>query len=97
VFWGAAIVFFLAKFINFHNANTQGFWVEVSSQVVCGTSFTFCMEDSPSDTSRYRSIYCDKCRIYSLPRAIDMADREDLEIQEINDQETESCWPTPAA
>ncbi|KAJ7638918.1 hypothetical protein FB45DRAFT_740283 [Roridomyces roridus] len=36
VFWGAAIVFFLAKFINFHNANTQGFWVEVSSQVENG-------------------------------------------------------------
>ncbi|KAJ2930173.1 hypothetical protein H1R20_g6917, partial [Candolleomyces eurysporus] len=36
VFWGAAIVFFLAKFINLHNDNTQGFWVEVSSQVVCG-------------------------------------------------------------
>ncbi|KAH6915351.1 hypothetical protein BKA70DRAFT_575017 [Coprinopsis sp. MPI-PUGE-AT-0042] len=36
VFWGAAIVFFLAKFINLHNADTQGFWVEVSSQVVCG-------------------------------------------------------------
>jgi hypothetical protein len=33
VFWGAAIIFFLASFINFHNANTQGFWVEVSSQV----------------------------------------------------------------
>lgn len=36
VFWGAAIVFFLAKFINFHNAEKQGFWVEVSSQVVNG-------------------------------------------------------------
>ncbi|KAG6911193.1 hypothetical protein DXG01_003060 [Tephrocybe rancida] len=36
VFWGAAIVFFLAKIINFHNANTQGFWIEVSSQVVNG-------------------------------------------------------------
>ncbi|KAF9055465.1 hypothetical protein BDZ89DRAFT_937908 [Hymenopellis radicata] len=36
VFWGAAIVFFLAKIINFHNENTQGFWVEVSSQVVNG-------------------------------------------------------------
>lgn len=42
VFWGAAIVFFLAKFINFHNANTQGFWVEVSSQVVCGTLLSLC-------------------------------------------------------
>ncbi|PPQ77440.1 LOW QUALITY PROTEIN: hypothetical protein CVT25_011022 [Psilocybe cyanescens] len=36
VFWGAAIVVFLAKIINFHNANTQGFWVEVSSQVETG-------------------------------------------------------------
>ena len=36
VFWGAAIVIFLAKIINFHNANTQGFWVEVSSQVETG-------------------------------------------------------------
>ncbi|KAF7292416.1 hypothetical protein HMN09_01225700 [Mycena chlorophos] len=36
VFWGAAIIFFLAKFINLHNENTQGFWVEVSSQVVNG-------------------------------------------------------------
>ena len=36
VFWGAAIVLFLAKIINLHNANTQGFWVEVSSQVENG-------------------------------------------------------------
>ncbi|KAH8830932.1 hypothetical protein DL96DRAFT_1594868 [Flagelloscypha sp. PMI_526] len=36
VFWGAAIVFFLAKIINLHNDYTQGFWVEVSSQVVNG-------------------------------------------------------------
>ncbi|KAF8812537.1 hypothetical protein BYT27DRAFT_7182981 [Phlegmacium glaucopus] len=36
VFWGAAIVIFLAKIINFHNSNTQGFWVEVSSQVETG-------------------------------------------------------------
>jgi len=33
VFWGAAIVIFLIKIINFHNANTRGFWIEVSSQV----------------------------------------------------------------
>jgi len=47
-FWGAAIVFFLGKLINLHNPDTQGFWVEVSSQVenalftvtgiVCATS-----------------------------------------------------------
>ncbi|KAJ6539448.1 hypothetical protein B0H19DRAFT_1179153 [Mycena capillaripes] len=36
VFWGAAIVFFLAKFVNLHNENTQGFWVEVSSQIENG-------------------------------------------------------------
>ncbi|KAG1768118.1 hypothetical protein EDD22DRAFT_257356 [Suillus occidentalis] len=33
VFWGAALVLFLLKWINLHNANTQGFWVEVCSQV----------------------------------------------------------------
>ncbi|KIO32803.1 hypothetical protein M407DRAFT_66291 [Tulasnella calospora MUT 4182] len=32
-FWGAAIVIFLVKIINLHNADLQGFWVEVSSQV----------------------------------------------------------------
>lgn len=36
VFWGAALVLFLLKWINLHNTNTQGFWVEVCSQVVCG-------------------------------------------------------------
>ncbi|KAG8925645.1 hypothetical protein FRC01_009883 [Tulasnella sp. 417] len=35
-FWGAAIVIFLAKIINLHNADLQGFWVEVSSQVTNG-------------------------------------------------------------
>jgi len=32
-FWGAAIVFFLGKLINLHNSDTQGFWVEISSQI----------------------------------------------------------------
>jgi hypothetical protein len=36
VFWGAAIVIFLLKIINLHNADKQGFWVEVSSQVENG-------------------------------------------------------------
>ncbi|CAL1700809.1 unnamed protein product [Somion occarium] len=36
VFWGCGIVFFLARFINFHNSNTQGFWVEVCQQVETG-------------------------------------------------------------
>ena len=34
VFWGAAIVLFLLKWINLHDANKQGLWVEISSQVV---------------------------------------------------------------
>ncbi|KAJ7283543.1 hypothetical protein C8J57DRAFT_1292856 [Mycena rebaudengoi] len=36
VFFGAGIVIFLLKIINLHNANTQGFWVEVCSQVENG-------------------------------------------------------------
>ncbi|CAE6451595.1 unnamed protein product [Rhizoctonia solani] len=32
-FWGAAIVIFLAKMINLHNEDRQGYWVEVSSQI----------------------------------------------------------------
>ncbi|KAG5648970.1 hypothetical protein DXG03_000319 [Asterophora parasitica] len=36
VFWGAAIVFFVGKLINLHDADKQGFWVEVSSQVENG-------------------------------------------------------------
>ncbi|CUA70390.1 hypothetical protein RSOLAG22IIIB_00750 [Rhizoctonia solani] len=32
-FWGAAIVIFLAKIINLHNEDRQGFWVEISSQI----------------------------------------------------------------
>ncbi|KAI0773454.1 hypothetical protein BC629DRAFT_1595215 [Irpex lacteus] len=28
IFWGAGIVFFLGKLYNFHNQNTQDFWVE---------------------------------------------------------------------
>ncbi|CAE6404563.1 unnamed protein product [Rhizoctonia solani] len=32
-FWGAAIVIFLVKIINLHNADRQGFWVEISSQI----------------------------------------------------------------
>ncbi|KDQ64600.1 hypothetical protein JAAARDRAFT_106770, partial [Jaapia argillacea MUCL 33604] len=35
-FWGAAIVLFLARIINLHNSNTQGFWIEVSSQIENG-------------------------------------------------------------
>ncbi|KAH9938207.1 uncharacterized protein B0H18DRAFT_866440 [Fomitopsis serialis] len=36
VFWGTALVFFLARFINVHNDNTQDFWVEVCQQIETG-------------------------------------------------------------
>ena len=36
VFWGTGIVFFLAKFINLHDANAQGYWVELCQQVETG-------------------------------------------------------------
>lgn len=32
-FWGAAIVFFLGKLINLHNAERQAFWVELTCQI----------------------------------------------------------------
>ncbi|EGO02180.1 hypothetical protein SERLA73DRAFT_86408 [Serpula lacrymans var. lacrymans S7.3] len=36
VFWGAGLVVLLAKWINLHNDNTQGFWIEVASQIIDG-------------------------------------------------------------
>ncbi|KAJ8086745.1 hypothetical protein PM082_005568 [Marasmius tenuissimus] len=60
VFWGAAIVLFLAKIINLHDADKQGFWVEVSSQVVNGL-FTITgiglMPSRIMDTYRVSKIY----------------------------------------
>ena len=43
VFWGAAIVFFLGKLIDLHDPDLQGFWIEVSSQIVCGEYIHFGM------------------------------------------------------
>ncbi|KAF8663414.1 hypothetical protein AX16_000986 [Volvariella volvacea WC 439] len=34
VFWGAAIVMFASKIIDLHDPGLQGFWIEVSSQIV---------------------------------------------------------------
>jgi multisubunit Na+/H+ antiporter MnhB subunit len=36
VFWGTAIVLFLVKWINLHNAISQGFWLELSQQIETG-------------------------------------------------------------
>ncbi|KIK68038.1 hypothetical protein GYMLUDRAFT_36853 [Collybiopsis luxurians FD-317 M1] len=71
VFWGAAIVVFLLKIINFHNANTQGFWVEVSSQVVNGLFTVTGIGLIPSrvlDTYRIGKIYSYKRRTRELRR-----------------------------
>ncbi|KAF8826840.1 hypothetical protein HHX47_DHR5000618 [Lentinula edodes] len=69
VFWGAAIVVFLLKIINFHNANTQGFWVEVSSQVVDGLFAVTGIGFIPFrvlDTYRISKIYSYKRRTREL-------------------------------
>jgi Protein of unknown function (DUF2985) len=36
VFWGSALVLFLAKWINLHNQNTQDFWSEICQQILNG-------------------------------------------------------------
>lgn len=36
VFWGTGIVVFLIPIIDFHNDNTQSFWVELCQQVETG-------------------------------------------------------------
>ncbi|KAL0572041.1 hypothetical protein V5O48_009919 [Marasmius crinis-equi] len=69
VFWGAAIVLFLAKIINLHNADRQGFWVEVSSQVVNALFTITGIGLAPSrilDTYRIAKIYHYKRRTARL-------------------------------
>ncbi|TEB35642.1 hypothetical protein FA13DRAFT_1788259 [Coprinellus micaceus] len=86
VFWGAAIVFFLAKFINFHNANTQGFWVEVSSQVVCGLFTVTSVGFIPSRVLstwrigkiwRYKKLTIKRRKAAGLPQLLDLDDLPD--------------------
>ncbi|KAF8974464.1 hypothetical protein BDZ97DRAFT_25191 [Flammula alnicola] len=86
VFWGAAIVIFLVKIINFHNANTQGFWVEVSSQVETGLFTLTSIGLIPSrvlDTYRILKIWMYKRRTMKLrakaglPQLFDIDDLPD--------------------
>ncbi|KAF8897634.1 hypothetical protein BD779DRAFT_1608183 [Infundibulicybe gibba] len=86
VFWGAAIVVFLIKIINFHNANTQGFWVEVSSQVENGLFTVTGIGLIPSrvlDTYRIYKIWYYKRRTKNLrakaglPQLFDIDDLPD--------------------
>ena len=39
VFWGTALVLFLAKWINVHNSSTQDFWQEICEQILNGMSY----------------------------------------------------------
>ena len=73
VFWGTGIVFFLAKFINLHNSNTQGFWVELCQQVETGKPIVTLVVP----LLRFaRSLHRDKHWSYSLPcpRHLEYAD-----------------------
>ncbi|KXN86435.1 UPF0648 protein C3H5.09c [Leucoagaricus sp. SymC.cos] len=84
VFWGAAIVIFLTRIINFHNDNTQGFWVEVSSQVVNGLFTATSIGLIPSriiDTYRICKIWHYKrktIRLRKLAGIPQLFDRDDL-------------------
>ncbi|KZT20404.1 hypothetical protein NEOLEDRAFT_1140860 [Neolentinus lepideus HHB14362 ss-1] len=84
VFWGAAIVIFLAKIINFHNANTQGFWVEVSSQVENGLFTVTGVGLIPfraMDTHRVSKIWCYKRKTRKLRKQRglpELIDEDDL-------------------
>ncbi|SJL01855.1 uncharacterized protein ARMOST_05179 [Armillaria ostoyae] len=84
VFWGAAIVLFLAKIINLHNEDRQGFWVEVSSQVTNGLFTITGIGLIPSrvlDTYRVYFIWHYKRRSRQLRRAAGLPplfDEDDL-------------------
>ncbi|KAG7449097.1 uncharacterized protein BT62DRAFT_963967 [Guyanagaster necrorhizus] len=84
VFWGAAIVLFLTKIINLHNADRQGFWVEVSSQVTNGLFTITGIGLIPSrvlDTYRVYKIWHYKRQSRNLRRKADLPplfDEDDL-------------------
>ena len=67
VFWGAAIVLFLAKIINLHNPDRQGFWVEVSSQVVNGGRTHLHSQDCMFTLVHLSLVYSYRRRLHTLP------------------------------
>ena len=67
VFWGAAIVFFLARFINLHNPEKQGFWVEVSSQVENGIPIRLLHSVQALTTLYLSLVYSHWHRIHTFP------------------------------
>ncbi|KAF9451679.1 hypothetical protein P691DRAFT_340132 [Macrolepiota fuliginosa MF-IS2] len=86
VFWGAAIVIFLARIINFHNDDLQGFWVEIASQVENGLFTLTSIGLIPSrifDTYRIYKIWQYKRKtirlrkLAGLPQLFDLDDLPD--------------------
>lgn len=64
VFWGAAIVLFLAKIINLHNSNDQGFWVVSWSFVLSRSSISISAPGSKCAGDK-RSFHGYRCRSHS--------------------------------
>jgi len=84
VFWGSALVFFLAKWINLHNQSTQDFWVEICEQILNGL---FCLTGIGLipwrivDTYRMIKIWYYKRRTRKLRRKAglpELYDKDDL-------------------
>lgn len=65
VFWGAALVLFLLRWIKFSNDDLRGFWIEAASQIENG------MQSLKLELLRFnswiRSIYSDKYWPYTVP------------------------------
>lgn len=57
VFWGTALVFFLAKWINVGNTTTQDFWTEVCEQIENGESVSITPIE-PSLTPPSAGLFC---------------------------------------
>ena len=57
VFWGTALVFFLAKWINVGNTTTQDFWTEVCEQIENGVAVGITPIES-SLTLPFAGLFC---------------------------------------
>ena len=55
VFWGSALVLFLAKWINLHNQSLQDFWIELCEQIENGV---FCCDNTIKPHSDFIGLFC---------------------------------------
>ncbi|KAI0081717.1 hypothetical protein K474DRAFT_1703572 [Panus rudis PR-1116 ss-1] len=80
VFWGSALVLFLVKWIDVHNEITQGFWVELCQQILCGLFTATSIGLIPFralDTYRITKIWYYKRRITKLRRMANLPELYD--------------------